>query len=538
MAKGTKSSPKKEPIEQAVEEVTSEVADAIVSEQKPEAVESTDSADKSEEVEKLEEDVPVQPEKKTEAKKKTKKTETKLPNKKWWQSILIVSGLVLTVLIFVAGGFSQLYKGKVLPGVSIAGISSSSKSKEQIKTQLESQTKDLKLTLKSGKIELNPKLEEIGYQVNVDRTAEYAVAAKRDGLFDRFFFWQKTNVPAELTVNTNLLSQYVESKLPNLTKSGQDARLEYSADQGSFIVTVHKDGTGPDAMVLKTQLEATADNLSSQTIEISTTKKPAQITESKLESLVSEANEIISRSIVLTSTAGTYQAYQSDIAEWITPTPQKDGSIKLVIDKAKVKSYVQSVGQQISSVPQDRKVVKDKKTGKTVVLQEGSDGTQLADEAGLTEKIVQALLDQQNVTLNMSITTAKAETVNLEGYDKWIEIDLSEQRVTAYESATPVASYIVATGLDGFDTPVGEYAIWLRVRKQTMQGGSKADSSYYNIPNVEWVSYFYQDYALHGAWWRKKFGAPASHGCVNMTNADAQWIYNWAPLGTKVIVHY
>ena len=125
----------------------------------------------------------------------------------------------------------------------------------------------------------------------------------------------------------------------------------------------------------------------------------------------------------------------------------------------------------------------------------------------------------------------------MSSYDKWIEIDLSEQRTTAYEKATPIKNYLIASGMKGHETVQGEFAIWHKTKSQTMSGGSKADGSYYNIDNVQWVSYFFEDYALHGAWWRKQFGYPASHGCINMTNADAQWIFEWAPMGTKVIVH-
>ncbi len=92
--------------------------------------------------------------------------------------------------------------------------------------------------------------------------------------------------------------------------------------------------------------------------------------------------------------------------------------------------------------------------------------------------------------------------------------------------------------MPGYETVTGEFAIWLKVRKQTMTGGSRASGDYYSIPNVEWVNYFHGDYAIHGAWWREVFGYPASHGCINITNQEAQWLYNWAPLGTKVIVHY
>lgn len=114
---------------------------------------------------------------------------------------------------------------------------------------------------------------------------------------------------------------------------------------------------------------------------------------------------------------------------------------------------------------------------------------------------------------------------------KWIDLDLSEQSLTAYEGETAVFSALVSTGLSYYPTPVGEYKIYRRVRVQAMGGPG------YYLPNVEFVSYFYKGYAIHGAYWHNNFGQPMSHGCVNMRNADAKWIYNWAPLGTRVVVH-
>lgn len=114
--------------------------------------------------------------------------------------------------------------------------------------------------------------------------------------------------------------------------------------------------------------------------------------------------------------------------------------------------------------------------------------------------------------------------------EKWIQIDLSEQRLTAYEGETAVFSALVSTGVASMPTPKGEHAIYLKVRSQAMGGQG------YYLPNVQYVSYFYKDYALHGTYWHNNFGHPMSHGCVNLTNDDAQWIFEWAPVGTRVVV--
>lgn len=567
MAKAKKTSPKsakkkadKKPVVKAEEKpeeaVTEQVAEAIADEpekveveQPPEPAESVEVVEKDdaeaqqeaieENAEKIDEHTSVSADTHSKARvnKATQKSEG--PQKRtWWQAALIATGLVLTLLIFVAGAFSQLYKGKALPSVTVAGMDAGGKSQEELQIQLDNQVKTFKVTLKTSKKTLTPSLKAIGLSIDSKKTIEDALNAKRAGLLSRFMFWQKQNVPAEVTVNNTILAQYLDKNLPGLTNAGQDARLEYSLELGAFTITSEKNGAGPDAIAVKDDLLETASSLENTTIKVNTKDKPAKITYAKLEKLLPSANTVIQSTVLLEGSAGTFQAQPADIAAWITPTPQKDGSVKLVIEQGKVQSYVESIGQQVSATPQDKKVIKDKKTGKVVVLQEGRDGTELADAAGLAAQITAAVRNAQDVTLQMNIKTAKAKTINLKGYDKWIEVDLTKQTTTAYEGATPLRTFVIASGLPGYETPTGEYAIWLKVRSQTMTGGSKADGSYYNIPNVEWVSYFYQDYALHGAWWRKVFGAPASHGCVNMTNADAQWVYNWAPVGTKVIVHY
>jgi lipoprotein-anchoring transpeptidase ErfK/SrfK len=50
--------------------------------------------------------------------------------------------------------------------------------------------------------------------------------------------------------------------------------------------------------------------------------------------------------------------------------------------------------------------------------------------------------------------------------------------------------------------------------------------------------FFYAGYALHGTYWHNNFGHPMSHGCINLTRADAAWLYSWTPMGTKVVIHW
>jgi lipoprotein-anchoring transpeptidase ErfK/SrfK len=115
---------------------------------------------------------------------------------------------------------------------------------------------------------------------------------------------------------------------------------------------------------------------------------------------------------------------------------------------------------------------------------------------------------------------------------RWIDIDLSEQRLRAYEGNTVVLNVLVSTGIARYPTPTGRFAIRTKVRSQTMSGPG------YYLPGVQWVMYFYKAYAIHGTYWHNNFGRPMSHGCINLTNADAQFMYNWASIGTPVVIHW
>lgn len=118
--------------------------------------------------------------------------------------------------------------------------------------------------------------------------------------------------------------------------------------------------------------------------------------------------------------------------------------------------------------------------------------------------------------------------------EKRIEVDLSSQKVYAYEGERKVYEFTVSTGKWAL-TPTGEFRIWAKVRSQKMSGGDKTIGTYYYLPNVPYVMFFYNNaigkmrgFSFHGTYWHNNFGHPMSHGCINMRIADAQTLYEWA----------
>lgn len=119
--------------------------------------------------------------------------------------------------------------------------------------------------------------------------------------------------------------------------------------------------------------------------------------------------------------------------------------------------------------------------------------------------------------------------------DKYIKVDLSEQRLTAYENGIPVKTFLVSTGTKGWPTPLGKTTVTAKipVKHYGMYLGP-GNAANYSLPNVKWNLRFREHYYIHSAYWHNNFGRPMSHGCVNMSIPDAEWVYHWANVGTPV----
>lgn len=118
------------------------------------------------------------------------------------------------------------------------------------------------------------------------------------------------------------------------------------------------------------------------------------------------------------------------------------------------------------------------------------------------------------------------------GGEHWIDVNLSQQMVYAYEGKNVVNSFIASTGTWQYPTVTGQYNVYLMMPYKDMSGDD------YYLPDVPNTMFFYEGYAIHGTYWHSNFGTPMSHGCVNLSISDSDWVYQWASVGTLVNVHY
>ena len=153
-----------------------------------------------------------------------------------------------------------------------------------------------------------------------------------------------------------------------------------------------------------------------------------------------------------------------------------------------------------------------------------------SDIFNLVNKLVLALF-----VLIFTFSASPINAADIYTTEKLITVDLHKQMLFAWDNGQIVNQTKVSTGLPKAPTVKGSFKIRTKIPSQTMKGQSKTYGKYL-YKNVPAVMYFYQDYAIHGAYWHNRFGRPASHGCVNVPVSFSKWLYEWAPLGTRVEV--
>ncbi|MBI2020664.1 L,D-transpeptidase [Candidatus Daviesbacteria bacterium] len=186
---------------------------------------------------------------------------------------------------------------------------------------------------------------------------------------------------------------------------------------------------------------------------------------------------------------------------------------------------------------------------------EWNDGTDayyqqvLESKGEFVEKTPQAIFDNQPVESISKLKTEKflaqakkssAPILGLhtavDGAEKWIEINLSDLKLYAWEGDRKVFEFSISTGRPGYATPTGEFRVWRKVFSQAYRGGSRARGDYYFLPNVPFSLFFgggdvsnWKGYAIHGAYWHNDFGIKnRSSGCVNVKPEEAGLLYQWA----------
>lgn len=138
--------------------------------------------------------------------------------------------------------------------------------------------------------------------------------------------------------------------------------------------------------------------------------------------------------------------------------------------------------------------------------------------------------DRKNARPKIITIPSKVSPDGRTDVDRYVRVDLSEQRLYAYDHGYQVNTFLISSGLPRTPTPPGEYHIQRKLYSHLYSGPD------YYLPNTLYNLQFRPHYYLHGAYWHNNFGRPMSHGCVNIHYRDAKWLFDWMQVGDLTVI--
>ena len=464
----------------------------------------------------------------------------------------VAAAALLLLGVVGAGGYAYAshYDGRAVPGTTVAGTDVSGKSREQVVAAIENRAKSAKVDI-SGDVTASASLADLGTTVDAQATAD-AVMARGDSLGEKLqALVSKGEVPVVTTTNTTTVSSYATSLIPEDRAKARNATVVLSEDGTTFSTTSASNGASLDVNALEQAAQKAATSLGSSSVSLTMTDAAPKVSDDEAQKVADKANNWVSQDVTITLDEDSYTAENTDKASWIKVTNSAESAPTIAVDSAKVSQWVQAQAEEakVEPVTGQRNVNASGKVVSTPT--EAKDGKTVNNADTVAKSITESFGSDKAYTGTFETTAVKAEwkertiaagAENLPYQaapgEKWVDLNLSNKTVTAYEGATVVHGPVsIVDGAAETPTVTGTYKVYLQYESQTMRG-ENADGSPYVAEDVPWVSYFHSGYAFHGAGWRSSFGYSGSHGCVNMPVSEAQWIYNWADTNTVVQSHY
>lgn len=446
-----------------------------------------------------------------------------------------VAVVLMAVVAAFAVWLTWFYADRALPGVAVGNAQVSNQAPAEIKKAIIAQAPALSITFDDNGKKTTIPAKDLGVVVDVEATLRNVMNARRDG---NIAMWEEVNVPLVLANDPGVLIDFAKRKFPTAFVDAKEPVIVFDEPTGNFVVKPGELGKGLDIKAFQRALPELAKHPENFTLKLTSASVSPIMDEAKLHEVKTEANDRLDKKVEFKLDDDViYTASRGEKASWIHFVPDATkGTASIEVDKSAIQKFLaDKVGPTVAAPPIDRKVVVDSATGAQTVIQQGRQGSQIQDIDQLSGEVVAAINGNRSLSQSVSITKAPFRTVTMTGEGKWIEVDLSQQRLTIYLGNEAVRSFTVSTGTARTPTSIGEGTIYSKRSSMTMTGTIAGD--YYYLENVKWVNFFNGGEAIHGTYWHNNFGTPMSHGCVNMTEADAKVVYDFAPIGTKVIVH-
>ena len=401
-------------------------------------------------------------------------------------------------------------------------------------------------------------LKDLGVTVDTDKTVDALLNAKT-GDVAKLNIFDQPHIALTATTDKETAEQFVTAGLVDEVDRAQIATVVYNKSTKQFDYTAGQDGKGPDINVVNAAVKeavATPGENATVPVKLQTAKNP--IDDASAQQTQFDANARLGLKLTVDNGVNKSVTIPADtIASFLKPTANKaEGTMSLVVDRDAITKYVTSdsvtkeltvpkVTREVYITPKDEGGVE---IGADKTL--GVDGIEVTGAGDAPERLATAIEQNQSTDSTVAVKDSPYDVKQVEvphnfdtaNGDKWVHVDLTNQTATPYQGTTVVKKFNIASGKPTADgsmlSDTGTFYVYLKYESQTMVGEG------YNQPGTPWISYYNGGEALHGVpaymWGEHPIyvqqGIPGSHGCINMQVADAKWMYDFATIGTRVVV--
>lgn len=429
---------------------------------------------------------------------------------------IVALGVAVASLVLIA-------PGTAVAGVPVGGLTVGSAA-DALNSRLAATT--VKLQTPNGVVTMTG--AELGASVDAKALADSAFA---DRPMWNVTQWNSAPIAANVSLDTATAASALRKAAGSLYTAPVDAKVSFDQATASYVVTPGTDGTGLDLEPVRAALQD-AFTKGMTTVEAQAPVVPVTptVTTDTATTSIATLNKVLDTVGFYVGSERTVPVDRAVAASWLT-VAERDGQITVSADASAIQKFVDTLPGLVDRAPVNQTAVTNSSGEVLQVITAGVTGRSLGDTAGIANAFA-GQLAAGNPVYPLTVSETPFQTTALYRH---IDVNLSTQHAVLYENGAVVQDWAISSGLADTPTPTGNFTVFAHVRIQDM--GCTPTSSYCT-KDVPWVTYFAPDIAFHGAYWHNNFGTPMSHGCLNMPISEAQYVYDWAPEGTEVSVHF
>lgn len=467
-------------------------------------------------------------------------------------ALALMYSLLIFVILLVAAFFAlHLYfNNRVAPGVDFGDASITRNltgyQEDAVSRTVQNAVDNSKLEISDDQgNSIDADLSQLGVKIDKNATVKAIMNAKRDNLFTRIMPWVRQTVSLKAVRDDSALDSYLLHKFIRESDRAVPYSAVFDKDSESFKVEDGVPGRTIETMSVREAVKKLIAH-PGKTVKVSVTSRrtDAPIKLDAAQKFVNDLNKLLEKKVTFNNGDGKdFTVPKEAIASWISVNADTTRrKLSYTIDADKADYYLSQVlPKELNQQKINQEDAIDKEGKFIFTTLKGSNGVEINYSNSVAKKAVESLRNGNDFKMDVPSKITKF-TVEKKLVEMRIVVDKTTQMASVYRNDELVKTFPVCTGKRGADDSAsGTFFIYLRYASQDMRGRN-GDGSPYFSPGVRWVSYYHGGEGFHTASWNYKGIATGdaanhgSHGCINMYEQDAHWIFENCPRGTIVQV--